>query len=158
MTLTLGSSAFNMGEEIPIRYTCEGDDISPDLEWKSIPDSTWSLVLIVDDPDAPDPKAPRMTWVHWLLYNIPPGSNGLPEAIKSNTLPSGTEEGLNDWKRTGYGGPCPPIGRHRYFFKLYALDTILKGLSKPTKAKLEAAMKGHVIEMTELVVTYRKAK
>jgi Raf kinase inhibitor-like YbhB/YbcL family protein len=124
--------------------------------WEGVLEGTKSLVLIVDDPDAPDPKAPRMTWVHWVLYNIPPDTTGLPEGVKSKHLPSGTEEGVNDWKKTGYGGPAPPIGRHRYFHKLYALDTMLEGLRKPTKAKVVAAMEGHVIAHTELVGTYQK--
>ncbi len=156
MTLTLQSSAFEHGGAIPSRYTCQGEDISPPLTWAGVPESARSLVLIVDDPDAPDPKAPKMTWVHWLLYNIPPNVSGLPENVGSANLPPGTREGLNDWKRTGYGGPCPPIGRHRYFHKLYALDTVLEGLNTPTKSQLEAAMKGHIISQTELVGTYQK--
>jgi hypothetical protein len=99
-----------------------------------------------------------MTWVHWVLYNLPPTATGLPEGVHKNALPRGTGEGLNDWKRTGYGGPCPPIGRHRYFHKLYALDTQLSGLGTPTKAELDAAMKGHVIAQAELVGTYAKKK
>jgi hypothetical protein len=114
------------------------------------------LVLIVDDPDAPDPAAPKMTWVHWVLYNLPPKSDGLPEGAK--TLPAGGKEGVNDWKRTGYGGPCPPIGRHRYFHKLYALDTVLPDLKQPTKAKLEEAMKGHILSEARLMGTYQKSK
>ena len=157
MTLTLSATAFTNDNEIPSKYTCEGDDISPALEWTGVPDQTRSLVLIVDDPDAPDPRAPKMTWVHWVLYNIPPDTTGLPEGITSVDLPHGTEEGLNDWKITGYGGPCPPIGRHRYFHKLYALDTVIKGMDKPTKAQLEAAMSGHIIAKTELVGTYKKS-
>jgi len=156
MTLTLQSSAFEHGGAIPSRYTCQGEDISPPLAWAGVPESARSLVLIVDDPDAPDPKAPKMTWVHWLLYNIPPDVSGLPENVGSANLPPGTREGLNDWKRTGYGGPCPPIGRHRYFHKLYALDTVLEGLNTPTRSQLEAAMKGHIISQTELVGTYQK--
>ena len=157
MTLTLSSTAFTNGNEIPSKYTCEGDDISPALEWTGVPDQTRSLVLIVDDPDAPDPRAPKMTWVHWVLYNIPPDTTGLPEATTSADLPHGTEEGLNDWKRTGFGGPCPPVGRHRYFHKLYALDTVIKGMDKPIKAKIEAAMNGHIIAKTELIGTYKKS-
>jgi hypothetical protein len=156
MTLTLKSSAFDNGGAIPSKYTCEGEDVSPPLTWAAIPETARSLVLIVDDPDAPDPKAPKMIWVHWVLYNIPPDVSGLPEGIMSAKLPPGTVEGLNDWKRTGYGGPCPPIGRHRYFHKLYALDTVLEEMNTPTKAKVEAAMKGHVIAQTELVGTYQK--
>jgi Raf kinase inhibitor-like YbhB/YbcL family protein len=157
MTLTLSSTAFTNGGEIPSKYTCEGDDISPALEWTDVPDQTRSLVLIVDDPDAPDPRAPKMTWVHWVLFNIPPDTTGLPEDVTSADLPHGTEEGMNDWKRTGYGGPCPPVGRHRYFHKLYALDTAIKGMDKLTKAKVEAAMDGHIIAKTELVGTYEKS-
>jgi len=156
MTLTLRSAAFVNGGKIPSKHTCEGENIAPPLEWEGVPGHARSLVLIVDDPDAPDPKAPRMTWVHWVLYNIPPDTAGFPEGTTSEDLPSGTEKGLNDWKRTDYSGPCPPIGRHRYFFKLYALDIVLQGMRKPTKARIEAAMKGHVIAKTELVATYEK--
>ena len=158
MALILRSTAFTNGGKIPSKYTCEGGDIAPPLEWEGVPEQTRSLVLIIDDPDAPDPKAPKMTWVHWVLYNIPPDAAGLPEGAASGDLPPGTEEGLNDWKRTGYGGPCPPIGRHRYFHKLYALDTILKGMDRLTKAQVEAAMRGHVIAKTELVGTYEKSR
>ena len=156
MSLTLESSAFKQGMEIPARYTCQDMDVSPPLSWHQVPDTAQSLVLIVDDPDAPDPKAPKMTWVHWLLYNIPPGNDGLVEHLSSANLPAGTKEGLNDWQRTGYGGPCPPIGRHRYFFKLYALDCILDDLKSPTKPVLEAAMRGHILEQTELMGTFEK--
>ena len=157
MTLTLSSTAFTNGGEIPPKYTCEGNDISPALEWTGVPDQTRSLVLIVDDPDAPDPRAPKMTWVHWVLFNIPPDTTGLPEDVTSADLPHGTEEGMNDWKRTGYGGPCPPVGRHRYFHKLYALDTVIKGMKKANKATIEAAMVGHIIAETELIGTYEKS-
>ena len=156
MTLTLKSSAFDNGSAIPSRYTCEGEDVSPPLTWAGVPETARSLVLIVDDPDAPDPKAPKMTWVHWVLYNLPPDISGLPEGITSAGLPPGTVEGLNDWKRSGYGGPCPPIGRHRYFHKLYALDKVLEVINTPTKAKVEAAMNGHVIAQTAFVGTYQK--
>ena len=156
MTLTIKSTAFEDGDAIPSEYTCEGDDISPALTWAGVPETARSLVLIVDDPDAPDPKAPKMTWVHWVLYNIPPDATGLSEGIKPAELPPRTKEGTNDWKRTGYGGPCPPIGRHRYFHKLYALDIVLEDLKKPTKAGVEAAMQGHVIEQAELLGTYQK--
>lgn len=157
MTLTLSSKGFTDGGEIPAKYTCEGDDISPALEWTGVPDETLSLVLIVDDPDAPDPKAPKRTWVHWVLFNLPPDTTELPEGITSADLPKGTGEGLNDWKRTGYGGPCPPIGRHRYFHKLYALDTVIDDVEKPTNAKVETAMSGHIIAKAELVGTYKKS-
>lgn len=152
--LELSSSAFSPGSAIPTRYTCEGHDQSPPLEWRNVPAASRSLVLIVDDPDAPDPEAPRMTWVHWLLYNLPATDGELP--VAAATLPAGTLEGLNDWKRTGYGGPCPPVGNHRYFFKLYALDTVLPDLHHPTKSQLETAMAGHVVASAELLGTYHK--
>jgi Raf kinase inhibitor-like YbhB/YbcL family protein len=155
MSLTLSSPAFSHNGAIPSRYTCDADDTSPPLKWTGVPQGTRSLVLIVDDPDAPDPKAPKMTWVHWVLYNLPPAVSELAEGVKA--LPAGTLEGTNDWKRTGYGGPCPPIGRHRYFHKLYALDTMLPDLRQPTKAKLEAAMKGHILATAELVGTYQRS-
>lgn len=154
MALQLTSAAFAAGGEIPLRYTCQGEDHSPPLAWSGVPTSAKSLVLIVDDPDAPDPAAPKMVYVHWLLYNIPPSTGALPEAVAR--LPEGTRQGLNDWRRTGYGGPCPPIGRHRYFHKLYALDSVLPDLGTPTKAALETAMNGHVIARAELIGTYQK--
>jgi Raf kinase inhibitor-like YbhB/YbcL family protein len=156
MTFTLTSPAFSHGGEIPSGHTCEGRDASPALTWSDFPAGTKSLALIVDDPDAPDPKAPRMTWVHWVLYNLPASASSLPEAVSPAGLPAGTRQGQNDWQRTGYGGPCPPIGRHRYFHKLYALDVVLPDLGKPTKAQLEAAMKGHILAGAELVGTYQK--
>lgn len=156
MSLTLTSPAFQPNGEIPTRYTCEGDDISPALGWAEVPAGATSLVLIVDDPDAPDPQAPKMTWVHWVLYNLPASATGLEEGIAPTSLPTGTLEGLNDWKRTGWGGPCPPKGRHRYFFKLYAIGTILPDLHRPTKAQLEAAMEGHIVARAELIGTYEK--
>ena len=157
MPLTLRSSAFTHNGEIPRRYTCQGEDISVPLSWSGAPAATKGFVLVVDDPDAPDPKAPRMTWVHWVLYNLPPTANALKEGVRSVDLPKGTLEGLNDWKRTGYGGPCPPIGRHRYFHKLYALDSPLPAMESPTKVELEQAMKGHVLEKAELIGTYQKS-
>ena len=158
MEFKLVSSAFPQNGAIPRQYTCEGADRSPPLEWSGVPAETKSLVLIVDDPDAPDPGAPRMTWVHWVLYNLPPSTDGLAEAVATPDLPTGTHEGINDWKRAGYGGPCPPIGRHRYFHKLYALDAVLPDLGTPTKARLEQAMQGHVLAGVELVGTYQKSK
>lgn len=157
MPFTLTSSAFAHHGEIPRRHTCQGEDVSVPLSWSGVPDGTKSLALIVDDPDAPDPKAPRMTWVHWVLYNIPPTATGIKEAVKHEELPAGTREGLNDWKRTGYGGPCPPIGRHRYFHKLYALGTVLPDLEHPNKAALEQAMRGHILGHVELIGTYQKS-
>ncbi len=156
--MKLQSAVFNHDGEIPKLYTCDGKDVSPPLAWSGVPKGARSLVLIVDDPDAPDPKAPKMTWVHWVLYNIPPDSTSLGEGIASTGLPAGTREGLNDWKRTGYGGPCPPIGRHRYFHKLYALDIVLPDLGKPAKAKLVKAMEGHILESVELVGTYQRQR
>ena len=159
MTFTLTSTAFSNNGEIPALYTCEGKDISPPLAWSDVPAGTRSLVLILDDPDAPDPEAPKLTWVHWVLFNLPPNSTGLAEGIKPINLPKGTGAGSNDWKRTGYGGPCPPIGRHRYFHKLYALDALLTGLpAKPCKSDIETAMNKHVIAQAVLVGTYQKSK
>ena len=156
--LTIESLAFAHNGGIPIRYACDGDDVSPPLNWSGIPGKARSLALVMDDPDAPDPKAPRMTWVHWVLYNLPVSVLGLPEAVSPKALPPGTREGLNDWRRTGYGGPCPPVGRHRYFHKLYALDTVLPDLRQPTKAQLEAAMRGHVLAEAQLVGLYQKRR
>lgn len=156
--MIITSEAFEDGGEIPVKYTADGKDLSPPLAWEGIPEGTESLVLIVDDPDAPDPSAPKMTWVHWVLFNIPPDTTGLPEGVKPRKLPPDTMEGMNDWKRTGYGGPSPPIGRHRYFFKLYALDITLKGLGTPTKAKVVGAMQGHILAEAELVGTYERSK
>ncbi len=157
MTFQITSQAFADNAAIPAKYTCEGDDISPPLSWSGVPDGAKSLVLVVDDPDAPDPAAPKRVWVHWVLYDIPAGTTALAENADKTGLPNGTKVGLNDWKRADYGGPCPPIGRHRYFFKLYALDTELSGLSDPAKADVEAAMRGHILAQTQLVGTYQKA-
>jgi len=153
--MRLNSASFANQGEIPKKHTCEGGDHSPELNWSDVPPNTKSLALIVDDPDAPDPKAPKMTWVHWVLYDIPPSARGIPEGGKP--LPEGAREGLNDWKRTGYGGPCPPIGRHRYFHKLYALDTVLGDRGKFNKTQLEQAMAGHILAEAQLVATYQKA-
>lgn len=156
MALAITSPTFTHNGPIPKLYTCQGKDVSPALAWSGLPAGTKSLALIVDDPDAPDPAAPKMTWVHWVLYNLPASSAGLPEAVAPAALPAGTREGKNDWKRTGYGGPCPPIGVHRYFHKLYALDVVLPDLKQPTKAELERAMQGHVLAKVELMGTYQK--
>jgi Raf kinase inhibitor-like YbhB/YbcL family protein len=156
MTMKLTSAAFADGGAIPAEYTCSGKDISPPLAWTEVPANARSLVLIVDDPDAPDPQAPKMTWVHWVVYNLPPDSSGLAAGIAAGELPQGTQQGLNDWQRDGYGGPCPPIGRHRYFHKLYALDTVLQGLHKPTKGQVERAMQGHIVAQAEIVGTFQK--
>jgi len=156
MSLILKSPDFVHLGEIPKAFTCDGEDNSPALNWAGVPINTKSLVLIVDDPDAPDPAKPKMTWVHWLLYNLPPTAAGLPKAVAATELPPGTRQGKNDWNRTGYGGPCPPVGRHRYFHKLYALDIELPDLHSPNKAQLEAAMAGHIIGQTELIGTYQR--
>ncbi|MGQ0657718.1 MAG: YbhB/YbcL family Raf kinase inhibitor-like protein [Chromatiales bacterium] len=153
--MNISSPAFAHNGSIPAKYTCDGQDVSPALQWSEIPAGTQSLTLIVDDPDAPDPAAPKMTWVHWVLYNLPPGATGLPEGVERKALPAGTREGLNDWKRSGYGGPCPPIGRHRYFHKLYALDIVLPDLGTPTKADVERTMRGHIIGEALLIGTYQ---
>ena len=156
LTMILTSAAFVAGGLIPVEHTCDGKDISPPLAWSGIPAGTKSLALIVDDPDAPDPAAPKMTWVHWVLYNLPADAVQLPQGVAPARLPADTREGRNDWKRTGYGGPCPPIGRHRYFHKLYALDVVLPDLGQPTKARLEQAMQGHILGQTELVGMYSR--
>lgn len=154
MAFTLTSTAFPPAGAIPTRYTCEGDDVSPPLAWSDVPAGTKRLVLIVDDPDAPDPRAPRMTWVHWVLYDIPPTPPALPE--NAGKAPAGARDGTNDWKRPGYGGPCPPVGRHRYVHKLYALDVELGDLGAATKVTVERAMDGHVLGRAELIGTYEK--
>ena len=156
MGLTVRSASFAHEASIPAKFTCQGDDVSPALSWSGAPAGTKSFVLVVDDPDAPDPRAPKMTWVHWLLYNLPPDTSALAEGLTTAALPDGTREGVNDWKRTGYNGPCPPVGRHRYFHKLYALDVVLTGLERPTKKQLEEAMHGHVLAEAQLVGTYQK--
>jgi Raf kinase inhibitor-like YbhB/YbcL family protein len=152
--MRITSDVFTNNGPIPAKFTCDGQDTSPPLSWSGVPRGTKSLLLIVDDPDAPDPAAPRMTWVHWVLYNLPAATHGLEEGVRS--LPPGTGEGVNSWERTGYGGPCPPIGRHRYFHKLYALDAILAEHGRLTKASLERAMQGHVLDHAELVGTYQR--
>lgn len=152
--MNLTSSAFLPFTDIPKLHTCEGADQSPPLSWTDVPAQVKSLVLIIDDPDAPDPDAPKMTWVHWVLYNIPPNTTGLNSG--AGDLPPGTLSGLNDAQETTYHGPCPPIGRHRYFHKLYALDTMLPNLHHPAKAALEQAMQGHILAQSELVGTYKK--
>jgi Raf kinase inhibitor-like YbhB/YbcL family protein len=152
--MQLTSSAFRDGAAIPIKYTKDGADVSPPLAWSGVPAGTRSLALIVDDPDAPDPAAPKRTWVHWVLVDLPPDSTGLPEA--ASRLPGG-HTGLNDWDEASWGGPAPPIGRHRYVFKLYALDREI-GLPRPSKRDLEKAMKGHVLAESRLVGTYARGR
>jgi len=155
MAMFLTSPAVEPAAHIPSKSTSEGDDVSPPLAWDGVPEGTKSLVLIIDDPDAPDPKAPQRVWVHWVVYNIPPDVKGLPDNARKGGLPQGTAVGMNDFKKTEYGGPCPPIGRHRYFHKLYALDITLD-LRRATKPEIELAMKGHRLANAELIGTYQK--
>jgi len=156
MSLSLSSPAFEAGAAIPPLYTCDGSNISPPLNWSGVPPGTKSLAVIVDDPDAPDPEAPQRTRVHWVIYNIGPNASGLAQGALGRELPLGSREGINDWQETGYGGPCPPIGRHRYVHKLYALDTMLPDLGKASKVRLEQAMDGHILERAELVGLYQR--
>jgi len=156
MPLTLTSSAFDSGAEIPSRFTCEGGGVSPPLAWTGAPQGTRSFVLIVDDPDAPDPRAPRTDWVHWVLYDLPSSVTALAEGAAEKGLPPGTHVGLNDSGRADYGPPCPPIGRHRYIHRLYALDVELPVLGLGKRPQVEHAMQGHVLAKAELVGTYRK--
>jgi hypothetical protein len=158
MALSLSSSSFAAGGGIPGEHTCEGRDASPALAWTGVPAGARSLALLVDDPDAPDPRAPRTIWTHWILYDLPPVDGGLAAGVKAASLPPGTREGKNDWSQVGYRGPCPPIGRHRYFHRLFALDVVLPDLGTPGRAELLAAMEGHVLERAELVGTYEKAR
>jgi Raf kinase inhibitor-like YbhB/YbcL family protein len=158
MAFVLRSPAFEDGGEIPSTYTCEGKDISPALSWRGVPEGTRSLALIVDDPDAPDPAAPKRVWVHWVIYNMPPTTTTLPEAVSAQRLAAGTAIGKNDSSETGYSGPCPPIGRHRYFFKLYALDQVLPNKGALSKKDLEALMEGHIVGQAQLMGTYEMKK
>jgi len=151
-TFDLTSPAFGPGESIPAQYTCDGQDISPPLEWSEPPDGTQSLALIADDPDAPG-----RTWVHWVLYNIPPETRSLPEALAVDAeLPPGSQHGQNSSRRAGYSGPCPPSGTHRYFFKLYALSTVLDLSDGATKEQLLEAMKGRILAQAELMGEYSR--
>jgi Raf kinase inhibitor-like YbhB/YbcL family protein len=159
MSLTITSPAFAHHGAIPVRYTCEAEDVSPALEWTGAPPGTKSFALIVDDPDAPDPAAPKRVYVHWVVYDMEPSSTGLPEGVKADAEPNGGRQGQNDNNTIGFMGPCPPIGRHRYFFKLYALDTALgdalDDIGVVTKADVERAMRGHVLAEAELIGTYQ---
>ena len=156
MALQITSTSFGHEQPIPAKYTCQGEDLSPPLRWDGVPPEAKSLALIVLDPDAPDPAAPKMTFTHWVLYDLPVDSRGLDEGVQANALPPGTLQGVTDFQRVGYGGPCPPIGRHRYYFKLYALDTKLPDLAQPTRTQLEEAMRAHVLAQAELMGTYQK--
>lgn len=146
-TLTITSPAFAGGGTIPAKYTCDGADVSPPLAIGAVPPGTVSLALIMDDPDAP-----MGTWVHWVVWNIPAQTREIPE----NSVPAGASQGRNDWKRNSYGGPCPPSGTHRYFFKLYALDAPLNIGSSATKADLVRAMQGHILAQGELMGTFHR--
>lgn len=153
--MKLESPAFEANAVIPSRHTCDGEDISPPLRWSGVPPLTKSLALIVEDPDAPDPRNPQRVWVHWVVHDLPPDAPGLEEGASAR-LPTGARDGRNDWNRTGWSGPCPPVGRHRYFHRLYALDTVLGDLALPRKADLLKAMEGHVLAQAELVGTYER--
>lgn len=155
-TMKLESSSFTANSLMPAKLTCEGEDASPHLHWSGIPNGAKSLVLTIVDPDAPDPKAPRMTWVHWILYNLPPATGELPEGLQM--APKGSENGRNDWGTEGYRGPCPPVGNHRYIHQLYALDTLLPNLASPKLKDLEQAMQGHILAKAELTGLYEKQK
>ena len=149
--ISISSDAFENGSSIPTEYTCDGDDRSPALLWKDLPEGTRSIALIVDDPDAPG-----KTWVHWVIYNIPADSTGLTTAVpKNKSLDDGSLQGKNDFGKIGYNGPCPPPGKpHRYFFKVYALDTTLSLTSGATKSQVEAAMSGHILAQGEMIGKY----
>jgi Raf kinase inhibitor-like YbhB/YbcL family protein len=156
--MRLASAAFEHEATMPVRLTCEGENQSPPLQWSGVPMGTRSLALIVDDPDAPDPAAPKRTFVHWVVYDIEPKVKSLDAGASAGGMPPGARQGSNDRKRAAYDGPCPPIGRHRYFHKLYALDTTLGDKGALTKAQLEEAMKEHIIATAELIGTYEKTK
>jgi Raf kinase inhibitor-like YbhB/YbcL family protein len=156
MSLSLTSPLFGAGQAIPVRCTCDGQDLNPPLTWTGVPAGSESLALIVDDPDAPDPAAPRRTFVHWVVYDIPAPAGGIAEGASRRTMPSGAREGRNDAGSLGYTGPCPPIGRHRYFFKLYALDRMLGLREGHSKADVLHAMEGHVLASAELIGTYAR--
>jgi len=154
--LTLSTPAFDSQEHIPTTYTCDGQGIAPALHWQHIPSGTRSLALIVTDPDAPDPAAPKTTWVHWIVYDLPATSRGLQQGTQADALPTSARNGENSWQHSGYGAPCPPIGQHRYIFTLYALDTRLPNLDTPDRAKLTQAMAGHILAKTQIVGLYRR--
>jgi Raf kinase inhibitor-like YbhB/YbcL family protein len=156
MPLQLTSTKFTRGAEIPTMYTCEGQNVSPPLSWSDAPPGTKAFALVVDDPDAPDPKAPTRDFIHWVIYNMPASTRGLAEGIQNSEVPTGAAQGKNDMGKIGYGGPCPSVGRHRYVFTIYALDAMLQGLRDPSKADLLKAMEGHILGKAELVGTYEK--
>jgi len=152
MEIKIKSTAFKEGGMIPSKYTCDGADISPPLSWDSVPEGTKSLALICDDPDAP-----MGTWVHWVIFNIPPDTRELPENVPpQKTLANGAKQGINDFRKIGYGGPCPPGGTHRYYFKLYALDTGINLEAGATKSQLLKAMEGHILAEGQLMGKYKR--
>jgi Raf kinase inhibitor-like YbhB/YbcL family protein len=152
VTMKITSSAFAEGAMIPARYTCDGQDISPPLAWADVPGGAAALALICDDPDAP-----AGTWVHWVAFNLPPGAGGLPEGTPAaKTLQAGGVQATNSWRRIGYGGPCPPSGTHRYFFKLYALDSMLSLSGNATAKDVQAAMKGRILAEAQLMGRYKR--
>lgn len=152
MAITVTSSAFTEGSMIPLKYTCDGEDVSPPLSFNGVPPEAKSLALISDDPDAP-----MGTWVHWVLYNLPPGTKSLPENIPgAEILKDGSRHGVTDFGRFGYGGPCPPGGTHRYFFKVYALDKMLALSGRTSKKDVETAMKGHILAEGQLMGKYKR--
>jgi Raf kinase inhibitor-like YbhB/YbcL family protein len=155
MTFSIRSPAFADGEEIPVEHTCDAEDVSPALEWSGAPAGTKTFALVVHDPDAPDPAAPKQDYVHWILYDLPASCARIPEGV--GFFPEGTREGTNDWNRTGYGGPCPPIGRHRYYFRLYALDVALGDRGQLTRAALDESMAGHVLAEAVMMGTYQRS-
>jgi Raf kinase inhibitor-like YbhB/YbcL family protein len=158
MTFQLSSPSFAHEQPIPARHTSDGQGVSPALHWTDPPSGTKSLALVVHDPDAPDPRAPKRDWVHWVLYDLPADARSLPEDAASSGLPSGTHVGQNDWGETGWRGPSPPIGRHRYFFELYALDRTLPDTGTASRRDLDAAMKGHVLATATLMGMYAKTR
>jgi len=147
-------SAFNNQGDIPAKFTCEGANISPAISWSGVPEGTKSIALIVDDPDAPDPQKPEKVFTHWVLYNIPPTATKLGEA--EHHFPKGTQHGSNDYSKADYAGPCPPIGKHRYFFKLFALDTNFHFMVRPSRADLEKEMANHILAQSEVIGLYAK--
>ena len=157
MSLKITSTAFQPGGSIPSKYTCEDRDLSPPLAWSGAPSSTKSFALIVEDPDAPDPAKPTRVVSHWVAYNIPATATALAENASNAGMPPGSAQGVNEGNKPFYMGPCPPIGSHRYFFKLYALDTVLTGLKNPKKANLQQAIQKHVVDSTQLIGTHQKA-
>ncbi len=154
MSLSLRSPDFDHEGSIPTRFTCDGEKISPALAWTGAPEGTLSFALIVQDPDAPDPAAPERTFIHWVLHDLPPTTDSLPAAVKSDALPAGARQGYNDSEHTGWTSPCPPIGRHRYYFRLFALDIMLGDIGTPTAGDLEQAMANHILASAELMGTY----